>query len=31
VPNDDDDDDDGMQKIEQWAKKCIELLGEYVE
>jgi len=21
----------GLQKIEQWAKKCIELCGEYVE
>jgi len=21
----------GLQKIEQWAKKCIELRGEYVE
>jgi len=21
----------GLQKLEQWAKKCIELLGEYVE
>ena len=21
----------GLQKLEQWAKKCIELRGEYVE
>jgi len=21
----------GLQKLEQWAKKCIELYGEYVE
>jgi len=21
----------GLQKLEQWAKKCIELCGEYVE
>jgi len=21
----------GLQKLEQWAKKCIELHGEYVE
>jgi hypothetical protein len=21
----------GLQKLEQWAKKCIELCGEYVQ
>jgi len=21
----------GLQKLEQWAKKCIELRGEYVD
>jgi len=21
----------GLQKLEQWAKRCIELRGEYVE
>jgi hypothetical protein len=21
----------GLQKLDQWAKKCIELHGEYVE
>jgi len=21
----------GLQKLEEWAKKCIELQGEYVE
>jgi hypothetical protein len=21
----------GLQKLEEWAKKCIELRGEYVE
>jgi len=21
----------GLQKLEQWAKKCFELCGEYVE
>ena len=21
----------GLRKLEQWAKKCIELRGEYVE